>query len=116
MQHIIQAINVQNRESRLNASEIPQSLAVHLNYIIFSIKNASFNYNRKVFGFFSEIDEPLDFNENMSTNIVINVLSKKDVRFLLKLLLKKLFSFKVIYSISNTGYTRISIFPIYCML
>ena len=66
--------------------------------------------------FFSEIDEPLDFNENMSTDIVFNVLSKKDVRFLLKLLFKKLFSFKVIYSISNTGDTRISIFPIYCML
>ena len=26
-----------------------------------------------IYGIFSEIDEPLDFNENMSTNIVFNV-------------------------------------------
>ena len=30
---------------------------------------------------FPEIDEPLDFNENMSTNIVINVVSQNDVSF-----------------------------------
>ena len=65
---------------------------------------------------FSEIDETLDFNENMSTNLVLNVVSYNDVFFLRKLLFKKLFSFKVIYSICNTEETQISIFPIYCML
>ena len=35
--------------------------------------------NIRFFGIFSEIDEPLDLNENMSTNIVLNVISKNDV-------------------------------------
>ena len=40
---------------------------------------------------FSEIDVLLDFNENMRSNIVLTVVSKNDVRFLRKLLFKKLF-------------------------
>ena len=48
---------------------------------------------------FSEIDEPLDFNENASTNIV----SYNDIRFFVaKLLFEKLLGFKVINSICNT--------------
>ena len=65
---------------------------------------------------FSEIDRPPDFNENLSTNIVLNVVSYNDVRFLRKLLFKKLYSFKVIYFICNTEETQTPIFPIYCML
>ena len=33
------------------------------------------NLKVKQKGIFSEIDEPLDFNENMSTNIVLNAIS-----------------------------------------
>ena len=44
---------------------------------------------------FFEIDKPLDFYENTSTNIVLNIISY-DVRFLRKFLFKKLFSFKII--------------------
>ena len=50
----------------------------------------------KLHGIFSEIDGPLDLNENLSTNIVFDVVSFNDVRF------KKLFSFKIIYFICNT--------------
>ena len=64
---------------------------------------------------FSEIDRPPDFNEILSTNIVLNVVSNNYVRFMRKLLFKKLFSFKVIYFICNTEETQISIFPIHCM-
>ena len=67
-------------------------------------------------GIFSEIDRPLDFNENMSTNIVLYVFSYNDVNLLRKFCFKKLLSFKIIYSICNTEETQISIFPIYCML
>ena len=42
---------------------------------------------------FPEIDKPLDFIENMRTNVVLNVVSYNDVRFLRKLLFKTLFSF-----------------------
>ena len=48
---------------------------------------------------FSEIELPLDFNENMR-----------------KLLFKKSFSFEVIYSICYTEEIQISKFPIYCMI
>ena len=66
---------------------------------------------------FSEIDRPLDFNENLSTNKVLYVVSLNDVRFLriFFFFLQKLLSFKVIYSVCNTEETQISIFPIYCM-
>ena len=47
-------------------------------------------------GIFSEIDEPLNFNENMGNNMVINVVSLNDVRFLRKLLFKKVFSYNII--------------------
>ena len=32
---------------------------------------------------FSEIDEPLDFNQNMSTNTVLNEVSYNDVRIII---------------------------------
>ena len=64
----------------------------------------------------SEVDDALDFNEKLSTTIVLNVVSWNYVRFLRKLLLKKLFTFIVIYSICNTEVTQISIFSTYCML
>ena len=65
---------------------------------------------------FSEIDRPLDFDENMSTIIVLYVFSYNDVRFLQKFCFKKLLRFKFIYYVCNTEESQISIFPIYCML
>ena len=57
---------------------------------------------------FSEMDESLDFNENMTTNIVLNVVSYNDVCFscgncyLRSYLALKLFSIFVnIFSVKN---------------
>ena len=83
-----------------------------MNKVFFYIYLSS---DANIWRIFSEIDRPLDFNENLSTNIVLDVVSWNDDRFLQKLLFKKLFSFKVIYFICNTEETQISIFPIYCM-
>ena len=65
---------------------------------------------------FSEIDEPLDFNENMSINIVFGVVSRMMLLFSGNCYLRSWYSLKVIYSISNTEETQISMFPIYCMV
>ena len=45
---------------------------------------------------FSEIDEPLDYNETLVIGSVLNVVSINNIRFLRKSLFKKLSAFKVI--------------------
>ena len=58
-------------------------------------------------GYF-EIDESLDFNENMSTNTAFNDVSWNDVSFFWEITFKKLFIFKVIYFLFSTDETQIS--------
>ena len=51
---------------------------------------------------FSEIDEPLDFNETLVNGSVVNVVSMNNIRVLRKSLSKKLSAFKVIYFLCNS--------------
>ena len=60
----------------------------------------------KMIGIFSEIDETLDFYETLVNGSVFNVVSLKIlVFFLRKSLLKKLFTFKVIYFVCEENKT-----------
>ena len=65
---------------------------------------------------FSEIDEPLDFNETLINGSVLNVVSMNNIRFLRKSLFKKLSAFKVIQFVCNSEENKTFIFQIYCML
>ena len=47
-------------------------------------------------GIFSEIDEPLDFNETLINGSVLNVVSMNKIRFLQNSLLRKLSAFEVV--------------------
>ena len=65
---------------------------------------------------FSEIDEPLDFNETLANNCVINIIPMNNVRFLRKTLFKKLSALRVIYLVCNGEENKTLIVHIYCML
>ena len=65
-------------------------------YIIFTCLLHYYNSTNYYYWIFSEIDEPLDFNETLIDGSVLNVVSVNNMSFLQKSLFKKLSAFKVI--------------------
>ena len=59
---------------------------------------------------FSEIYDPLDFNETLVNGSVFNIVSINNIRFLRKSLFIKLSSFKIIYIVCNSEENEILIF------
>ena len=65
---------------------------------------------------FSEIDEPLDFNETLVNGRVLDVVSINTTLFLRKSLFQKSLAFKVIHFVCNCEERKTFIFNIYCMI
>ena len=62
------------------------------------------------FRIFSEIDEPLDFNETLINGSVLNVVLMNNISFFRKSLFKNLSAFKVIKFVCNSEEHKTLIF------